>query len=116
MLTPDTTVADAADFDVLCILGGGGVNALLTAQTALAFIRDKAAGVRFATSVCTGALVLGTAGLLTGKRAATHWNAMDFLPTFGATPVSKRLVQDGSLITAGGRPPAHDPSGTQVCL
>ncbi|WAJ28291.1 DJ-1/PfpI family protein [Antarcticirhabdus aurantiaca] len=102
MLTPDTTFAEAPDFDVLCIPGGSGVNALLTDETVLAFIRTKAATARFVTSVCTGALVLGQAGLLAGKRAATHWNAMDFLPAFGAIPVSERVVQDGSLITAGG--------------
>ncbi|SHJ06178.1 cyclohexyl-isocyanide hydratase [Aureimonas altamirensis DSM 21988] len=102
MLTPDTLLSEAPDFDVLCIPGGGGVNALLTDETVLAFIRDKAAKARFVTSVCTGALVLGKAGLLSGKRAATHWNAMDFLPAFGAIPVSERFVQDGSIITAGG--------------
>lgn len=102
MLTPDTVLAEAPDFDVLCIPGGSGVNALLTDETVLAFIRDKAAKARFVTSVCTGSLVLGKAGLLSGKRAATHWNAMDFLPAFGAIPVSERVVQDGSIITAGG--------------
>ena len=102
VLTPDTTFDEAPDFDVLCIPGGGGVNALLTDETVLGFIRDKAATARFISSVCTGSLVLGKAGLLAGKRAATHWNAMDFLPSFGATPVSERVVQDGALITAGG--------------
>ena len=102
MLMPDTTFADAPDFDVLCIPGGGGVNALLTDETVLAFIRDKAAKARFVTSVCTGSLVLGQAGLLEGKRAATHWNAMDFLPFFGAIPTFERVVRDGSIITAGG--------------
>jgi cyclohexyl-isocyanide hydratase len=102
MLTPDTLLAEAPDFDVLCIPGGGGVNALLTDETVLAFIRDKAERARFITSVCTGSLVLGRAGLLKGKRAATHWNAMDLLPALGAIPVAERVVQDGSVITAGG--------------
>ncbi|KTR01143.1 AraC family transcriptional regulator [Aureimonas ureilytica] len=102
MLTPDTLLTDAPDFDVLCIPGGSGVNALLTDETVLAFIRDKAQRARFVTSVCTGSLVLGQAGLLQGKRAATHWNAMDFLPAFGAIPVAERVVRDGSVITAGG--------------
>jgi len=102
MLKPDMTFSDAPDFDVLCIPGGSGVNALLSDEAVLAFIRDKAAKARLVTSVCTGALVLGKAGLLQGKRAATHWNAMDFLAMLGATPISERVVRDGSLITAGG--------------
>lgn len=102
MLVPDTTFADAPDFDVLCIPGGGGVNALLSDEAVLSFIRKKAAKAKFVTSVCTGSLVLGRAGLLAGKRAATHWNAIDFLPALGAIPVAERVVRDGSLITAGG--------------
>ncbi|HEV2504682.1 MAG TPA: DJ-1/PfpI family protein [Mesorhizobium sp.] len=101
-LKPDTTFADAPDFDVLCIPGGAGVNALLTDEETLAFIRGKAAAARFVTSVCTGALLLGRAGLLSGRRATTHWNAVDFLPGFGAIPTKARVVKDGSLITAGG--------------
>ncbi|NLH80384.1 MAG: DJ-1/PfpI family protein, partial [Phyllobacteriaceae bacterium] len=57
---------------------------------------------RFVTSVCTGSLVLGAAGLLTGKRATTHWNAVDFLPAFGAIPTEGRVVRDGDVVTAGG--------------
>lgn len=101
-LTPDTRLADAPDVDVLCVPGGGGVNALLNDEEVLAFVRDKASRARFVTSVCTGALVLGKAGLLSGRRATTHWNALDFLPGFGATPVEERVVRDGNLITAGG--------------
>ena len=102
VLTPDTRFADAPDFDVLCVPGGSGVNALLSDETVLAFLRTKAATARFVTSVCTGSLVLGKAGLLSNKRAATHWNAMDFLPSLGAIPVRERVVRDGTLITAGG--------------
>lgn len=101
-LTPDTSFAEAPAFDVLCVPGGAGVNALLTDGETLDFIRRQAAGARFVTSVCTGSLVLGAAGLLRGKRAATHWNALDFLPRFGAEPVAARVVRDGTLITAGG--------------
>jgi cyclohexyl-isocyanide hydratase len=68
----------------------------------LAFIRDRAAEAHYITSVCTGALVLGAAGLLEGKRATTHWNALDFLNRLGAIPVDDRIVRDGKLITAGG--------------
>jgi len=102
VLMPDTTFADAPPFDVLCIPGGRGVNALLHDEEVLSFVREKAAAARFVTAVCTGSLVLGRAGLLTGRRATTHWNSMDFLPRLGATPVEERVVKDGSVITAGG--------------
>jgi cyclohexyl-isocyanide hydratase len=101
-LTPTTTFAECPPLDVLCIPGGTGVNALLLDETVLGFVREYAAKARYITSVCTGALVLGAAGLLKGKRATTHWNALDFLAAFGATPVEERVVQDGNLITAGG--------------
>ncbi|GGD92479.1 DJ-1/PfpI family protein [Rhizobium anhuiense] len=101
-LTPTTTFAECPPLDVLCIPGGSGINALLLDEMVLAFVRERAVKARYVTSVCTGALVLGAAGLLKGKRATTHWNALDFLPRFGATPVEERVVQDGNLITAGG--------------
>ncbi|KQU81764.1 AraC family transcriptional regulator [Ensifer sp. Root31] len=101
-LTPTTTFADCPPLDVLCIPGGSGINALLLDNMVLEFVRERAAQARYVTSVCTGALVLGAAGLLEGKRATTHWNALDFLPCLGATPVEERVVRDGNLITAGG--------------
>lgn len=101
-LTPTMTFADCPPLDVICVPGGGGVNALLRDEDVLGFIRRQAANARFVTSVCTGSLVLGAAGLLEGKRATTHWNALDFLPRFGAVPMEQRVVQDGNLITAGG--------------
>ncbi|WP_416407503.1 DJ-1/PfpI family protein [Agrobacterium rosae] len=100
--TPTTTFDECLQFDVLCVPGGGGINALLTDEVVLKFIRTQAKGARYITSVCTGSLVLGAAGLLKGKNAATHWNAMDFLTRFGATPVHERVVRDGNIITAGG--------------
>lgn len=78
------------------------MNALLEDEAVLDFVRARAAEVRYLTSVCTGALVLGAAGLLKGKRATTHWYAHDFLSHFGAVPVQDRVVRDGTLITAGG--------------
>lgn len=101
-LTPTATFADCPALDVLCVPGGGGVNALLQDEAVLEFIRARAADARYVTSVCTGSLVLGAAGLLQGKRATTHWNAHDFLGRFGAIPTEGRIVQDGNLITAGG--------------
>jgi len=101
-LLPTTTLLDCPQLDVLCVPGGKGVNALLNDDETLAFVRGQAAQARYLTSVCTGALVLGAAGLLRGKRATTHWGAHEFLPAFGAIPVRERVVRDGSLITGGG--------------
>jgi cyclohexyl-isocyanide hydratase len=101
-LTPTATFDDCPPLDVLCIPGGAGVNPLLEDAAVLDFVRQQAAEVRYLTSVCSGALVLGAAGLLKGKRATTHWYAHDFLDPFGAVPVDARIVQDGKLITAGG--------------
>jgi len=68
----------------------------------LDFLRAQASRVRYLTSVCTGALVLGAAGLLKGRRATTHWAARDFLAKFGAIPTQARVVRDGNVFTAGG--------------
>lgn len=102
ILTPDTTLANCPPLDLICIPGGGGVNALLEDADVLRFVRDQAAQARYVTSVCTGALVLGAAGLLRGKRATTHWNSHDLLAHFGAIPTHGRIVRDGNLFTAGG--------------
>ncbi len=102
VLTPTATFADCPALDVLCVPGGAGVNGLLRDAETLDFVRRQAAGSRYVTSVCTGALVLGAAGLLRGKRATTHWNAHDLLASFGAVPVHGRVVRDGNLLTGGG--------------
>ncbi|HEV1999648.1 MAG TPA: DJ-1/PfpI family protein [Xanthobacteraceae bacterium] len=102
ILTPSTTYAECPQLDLICVPGGSGMNALLTDGETLEFLRAQAKGARYVTPVCTGALVLGAAGLLRGKHAATHWTAMDFLKSFGATPTAERVVIDGNLITAGG--------------
>ena len=100
--SPTRTLADCPTLDVLCIPGGIGVNALLNDEEVLAFIRRQAETLTFMTSVCTGSLVLGAAGLLHGKRATSHWSAADLLSRFGAIPTAGRVVRDGNLITAGG--------------
>ncbi len=102
VLTPTTTFSECPALDVLCVPGGAGVNALMEDDETLDFVRRQAAGARYLTSVCTGALVLGAAGLLTGRRATTHWAAHDLLPAFGAVPVEARVVRDGNLVTGGG--------------
>lgn len=101
-LTPTTTFAECPPLDVLCVPGGSGVNPLLNDEVVLTFLRERAGQVRYLTSVCTGSLVLGMAGLLMGKRATSHWNAHDLLARFGAIPTEGRVVRDGNLITAGG--------------
>ena len=101
-MLPSTTLAECPPLDLICIPGGAGVNALLGDAEVLAFIRRQATHARYVTSVCTGALMLGAAGLLRGKRAATHWMSRDMLRAFGATPVAERVVVDGNLITGGG--------------
>ena len=102
VLTPTVSHANCPQLDVLCVPGGAGVNALLTDAATLDFVRRQADGARYVTSVCTGALVLGAAGLLKGRKATTHWNAHDLLAAFGAVPTQGRVVRDGNLITGGG--------------
>ena len=101
-LQPDETFAECPQLDVLCVPGGVGVNPLLADETVLGFLRRQAAKARFVTSVCSGSLVLGAAGLLRGKRATCHWASHDLLAAFGAIPTQGRVVRDGALMTGGG--------------
>lgn len=101
-LQPTQTFVDCPALDVLCIPGGKGIDVLLEDAETLAFIRHQATTVKYLTSVCTGALVLGAAGLLQGKRATTHWASHDLLESFGAIAVHERVVRDGNLMTGGG--------------
>lgn len=101
-IVPTTTFADCPQLDLVCVPGGGGMNVLLNDAETLAFLQRQAVDAQYVTSVCTGALVLGAAGLLKGKRAATHWMSRDMLKAFGATPVAERVVVDGNVITGGG--------------
>jgi cyclohexyl-isocyanide hydratase len=96
-------LADIPACDVICVAGGRGVtdNAIHD-ETFLGELRRLAATARFVTSVCTGSLALGAAGLLRGKRAACHWAWRDALALFGATPVAERVVRDGNIVTGGG--------------
>ena len=101
-LLPDTTMAEAPPLDLVFVPGGPGVGALMEDREALEFLRRQAEGARYVTAVCTGALVLGAAGLLKGYRASTHWLSLELLPLFGATPVTDRVVVDRNRITGGG--------------
>lgn len=88
--------------EVLCVPGGTGCAAAMEDVAYMAAIRRLASSARYVTSVCTGSLILGAAGLLKGKRAACHWAWRDMLPLFGAIPDTGRVVRDGNVITGGG--------------
>jgi cyclohexyl-isocyanide hydratase len=101
-LTPTVTFADCPQLDVICVPGGAGTDDMVNDEEMLDFLRKQAVGAKYITSVCTGSLVLGAAGLLRGYRAATHWTAVDFLSAFGAAPAKTRVCVDRNRITGGG--------------
>lgn len=101
-IVPTTSFADCPQLDVICVPGGGGQVALMTDEETLAFLRRQAGKARYVTSVCTGSLVLGAAGLLKGYRSACHWSSREYLPAFGAIPVAERVVRDRNRISGGG--------------
>ena len=94
--------ADCPPLDLIFIPGGGGQIKLMEDDQVLDWVAARGAQARWVTSVCTGSLVLGAAGLLRGYRAATHWAFMPLLGVFGAQPVDERVVIDRNRITAGG--------------
>jgi cyclohexyl-isocyanide hydratase len=99
---PDTAMADAPPLDLIFVPGGPGTGALMEDREVLEFLRQHAAKAKYVTSVCTGALVLGAAGLLKGYSATTHWASLGLLPLFGATVLPERVVIDRNRITGGG--------------
>jgi cyclohexyl-isocyanide hydratase len=101
-LTPTITFADCPQLDVICVPGGLGTNDMINDEEVLDFLRRQAKSAKYITSVCTGSLVLGAAGLLQGYRAATHWTAMEFLAAFGAIPTKTRVCVDRNRVTGGG--------------
>lgn len=96
------TIDAALPCDLIFVPGGSGVNPLLEDRPVLEFLRSQATQARYLTSVCTGALLLGAAGLLRGYRATTHWLSLDLLPFFGAIPEPARVVIDRDRITGAG--------------
>jgi cyclohexyl-isocyanide hydratase len=115
-ITPTVSFADCPQLDVICVPGGGGADDMVNDEEMLAFLRRQAVGAKYITSVCTGSLVLGAAGLLRGYRAATHWTAMDFLSAFGATPTKTRVCVDRNRVTGGGVTAGIDFALTLVSL
>src|SRR5450631_2948537 len=101
-LTPTVTFADCPQLDVICVPGGAGTDDMVNDEEMLEFLRSQAKGAKYITSVCTGSLVLGAAGLLQGYRATTHWSGMDHLAPFGAVPTKTRVCVDRNRITGGG--------------
>ena len=95
-------LADIDTCDVLCVPGGYGCAAAMGDPAYLDEIRRLASGARYITSVCTGSLILGAAGLLRGRRAACHWAWRHMLSDFGAIPDAARVVRDGDIFTGGG--------------
>jgi cyclohexyl-isocyanide hydratase len=99
---PTATLVDSPALDVLFVPGGRGQMAVMRDEETLDFLRAQGHSARYVTSVCTGALLLGAAGLLEGYEAATHWAFMELLPSYGARPVRRRVVVDRNRITGGG--------------
>jgi cyclohexyl-isocyanide hydratase len=102
-IQPTTIFSDCPhDLDILFVPGGFGTAAAMKDREVLSFLADRAAHAKYVTSVCSGSLILGAAGLLQGYKATSHWASRDILPMFGAEPVEARVVVDRNRITGGG--------------
>src|SRR5437588_3543295 len=101
-LVSTATFADCVPLDLICVPGGFGVSGAIADAATIDFVRQTGARAKYVTSVCTGAFVLGVAGLLKGRRATSHWAYADLLPLVGAKHEKARVVIDGNVITAGG--------------
>lgn len=102
-IRPNATLAECPkDLDVLFVPGGYGMISVMKDPEVLAFLADRGARAKYVTSVCTGSVILGAAGLLRGYKATSHWAAAKMLPLFGAEPAEGRVVTDRNRITGGG--------------
>ena len=101
-LLPTKTFDEVSQADILCVPGGFGTVDVMQDDEAIGWVRSMGTGADWVTSVCTGALVLGAAGLLKGYEATTHWASHEQLAFFGATPVKRRIVLDRNRLTGGG--------------
>jgi cyclohexyl-isocyanide hydratase len=101
-ILPTATFAAVSHADILCVPGGFGINAVIADDEAMAWVQAVGADATWVTSVCTGSLILGAAGLLDGYRAGCHWAQREMLPLFGAIPVDARVVVDRNRVTGGG--------------
>jgi cyclohexyl-isocyanide hydratase len=101
-LIADASLEQAGNPDLVLVPGGIGSRTAMHDEETLEWLRAVDRQTKWTTSVCTGSLILGAAGLLEGRRATAHWLARDALAGFGAIPTAERVVRDGNLITAGG--------------
>ncbi|EIM26816.1 DJ-1/PfpI family protein [Microvirga lotononidis] len=101
-IMPTCTFDTSPRLDLICVPGGAGVVDALADTETVEFVRTQGGQARYVTSVCTGAFLLGAAGLLVGRRAATHWAYVDLLPLVGARHEKARIVHDGNVFTSGG--------------
>jgi len=102
ILTPEVSLAECPQLDLLVVPGGYGQEALMDDEEVLSFVRDQSRGAKYVFSVCTGALICGAAGLLKGVKATTHWSAFHLLEYYGAIPTDARVVEDGKVVSAAG--------------
>jgi cyclohexyl-isocyanide hydratase len=102
LIHADTPFEACPALDIVFVPGGPGQSLVMEDEEVLAFLRRQAEKARYVTSVCTGALVLGAAGLLQGYRATSHWAALHLLAAYGAKPIAERVVIDGNRVTGGG--------------
>ncbi|OPG08453.1 glutamine amidotransferase [Streptomyces sp. GKU 895] len=101
-ITADKSLAEVPDPDIVVVPGGPGQTPQMENPVLLDWLRAADAGSTWTTSVCTGSLLLAAAGLLEGRRATSHWLALDFLKEFGTEPTGERVVVDGKYVTAAG--------------
>jgi cyclohexyl-isocyanide hydratase len=116
VLQPTTTLRDAPPLDVLVVPGGYGQQALMEDGEVIGYVREQGERAQYVVSVCTGALILGAAGLLRGYKATTHWTAVPLLGLLGATHVDQRVVVDRNRVTCGGVTSGIDGALTLVSL
>ena len=102
LLSPEMSIAEAGIFDVLLVPGGYGQQAFMHDEQVLGLIRRHVEKERLLFSVCTGALLCGAAGALTGRHVTTHWSARHLLPYYGAVLADARVAVDGNIISAAG--------------
>jgi len=104
VFTPSKTLDECPrDLDIICVPGGSmGTLAAMQDDDTLRFVKDRGSRAKFVTSVCTGSLILGAAGLLDGYKATSHWATKSLLPIFGAIPTDGRVVRDRNRMTGGG--------------
>jgi cyclohexyl-isocyanide hydratase len=101
-INPTDDFVNCPNLDVICVPGGMGQRPLMADAEVLAFLARQGGQARYVTSVCSGSLLLGAAGLLKGYRSACHWAFRDALPMFGAEAVAERIVHDRNRISGGG--------------